>query len=59
VADVWTSHCEFEGFREKYQAEVERFNVLISSEGLVVKQELVGTCYRSDEGDDGLVSTES
>ena len=60
MTDFWVSHWEFENFREKQRVEVEKFNLLISSDGLVVKQELVGTYYRPDEGgEDNLVSSES
>ena len=56
VFDFWLSHREFESFREKFAAEVEKFNMLLLSEGLVVQQELVGTYYASDDdrGDEAV-----
>ena len=60
VWDFWTSHRWFEVFQEKFVVEYERFNRLISAEGLVQRQEVVGTYY-VDEGSDGddLVSAQS
>ena len=56
VLDSWRSHLEFEGFREKFSTEVEKFNLLLSSEGLVDRQELVGAYYASDDdrGEDAV-----
>jgi hypothetical protein len=60
VLDFWTSHRGFEVFREKLANEYERFNRLISAEGLVQRQEVVGTYYVDESGDgDDLVSAQS
>jgi hypothetical protein len=60
VLDSWTSHRGFELFREKFAAEYERFNRLISADGLVQRQEVVGTYYVDESGDgDDLVSAQS
>ena len=56
--DFWTSHSKFESFRERFAAEYDRFNQLVSAEGLVERQEVVGTYYESSEGD-GLIPAES
>jgi hypothetical protein len=58
VLDFWNSHRQFEVFRERFAAEYERFNQLVSAEGLVDRQEVVGTYYESSDGDD-LVPAES
>jgi hypothetical protein len=60
VLDFWTSHRWFEVFREKFPAEYERFDRLISVDGLVQRQEVVGTYYVDESGDgDDLVSAQS
>jgi hypothetical protein len=60
VLDSWTSHRGFEIFREKSATEYERFDRLISAEGLVQTQEVVGTYYVDESGDgDDLVSAQS
>ena len=58
VLDFWTSHRWFEGFRKQYAAEFEWFHQRIVAEGLVERQEVVGTYYESSEGDD-LIAAES
>jgi hypothetical protein len=58
VLDFWVSHWRFETFREKFAAEYDRFNELVSAEGLVERQQVVGTYYESSDGDD-LVPAES
>jgi hypothetical protein len=47
VLDFWTTHCDFEAFRSRFAADYDRFNRLVSEEGLVEKQVLVGT-YRTN-----------
>jgi hypothetical protein len=59
VLDFWKSHTEFERFREARVTEIEKFNLLLANEGLVVKQELAGTYYETDGDDGGLVSAQS
>jgi hypothetical protein len=50
VLDFWTLHWKFEAFRERFAAEYERFNQLVLAEGLVQRQEIVGTYYETDGG---------
>jgi hypothetical protein len=57
VRDFWRSHREFEGFRERFVAEVERFHSLLISEGIVGKFEVVGTYYDERGDGDDLVAT--
>jgi len=60
VQDFWISHRSFEIFRETHLAEYERFNRLVSAEGLVERQQVVGTYYVEDGSDgDDLVSAQS
>ena len=60
VLDFWTSHAEFERFREMRATEIEKFNLLLANEGLVERQELAGTYYEADDGDEsGWVSAQS
>ena len=57
VRDFWQSHCEFEVFRTRLAAEIERFRSLLMGEGVVSKFEVVGT-YCDERGDgDNLVAT--
>jgi len=51
VRDFWSWHRAFEIFREKFQAEHERFEQLISAEGLVERQQFLGAYYVSEGGD--------
>ncbi len=57
VRDFWRSHREFEMFRERFVAEVERFHSLLMSEGIVSKFEVVGTYYDERGDGDDLVAT--
>ena len=57
VRDFWRSHREFEGFQERFVAEVERFHSLLISEGIVGKFEVVGTYYDERGDGDDLVAT--
>jgi hypothetical protein len=56
VLDYWLSHEGFEDFRQRYQLECEKFSRLIATEGLVERETLLGSFYRSksdfDEGID-------
>jgi hypothetical protein len=50
-------HFGFELFRERYAAEYERFEQLISADGLVESMQFVGAYYERKPGDgDELVS---
>ena len=55
--DFWWSHREFETFRTRFAAEVERFHLLLISEGIVSKFEVVGTYYDERGDGDDLVAT--
>jgi hypothetical protein len=57
VRDFWRSHREFEVFRERFVAEVERFHALLIGEGIVSKFEVVGTYYDERGDGDDLVAT--
>lgn len=58
--DFWKSHAEFERFREIRATDIEKFNLLLASEGLVEKRELAGMYYEADDGDEsGWVSAQS
>ena len=59
VLDFWSSHRQFEVFREKFAAEYEKFNQLVSAEGLVQRQEVVGTYYEGGSDGDDLVPAQS
>jgi hypothetical protein len=55
--DFWRSHREFEMFRTRFAAEVERFHSLLMSEGIVSRFEVVGTYYDERGDGDDLVAT--
>jgi len=60
VLDFWTSHAAFETFRGRFAGRYEKFNRLVSDEGLIERQWLVGTYYIADpndtEGDDFVLA---
>ena len=45
VRDFWRWHRNFEVFREKCSVEYERFEGLISADGLVQREQFVGAYY--------------
>jgi len=51
--DYWTSHWEFEWFRERRQADCERFAHLVASEGLLEREVFLGAYYVDESGSDG------
>ena len=56
VRDFWNWHHDFELFREKGSADYERFERLISAEGLIERDHFIGAYYESRPGNgDGLV----
>jgi hypothetical protein len=57
VLDTWWSHHEFEIFRVRFGSEVERFQLLLLSEGIANKFEIVGTYYDERGDGDDLVAT--
>lgn len=56
MRDFWRSYREFEGFRVRFVAEVERFHSLLISEEIISRFEVVGTYYDVRGDDDDLVS---
>ena len=54
--DYWRSHEDFNWFREMFQREYERFTQLVTDEGIIERQRVVGSFY-IDDSDLGLVST--
>jgi len=52
VRDFWTTHLEFEVFRERFALEYGKFEQLLLAEGVVERQEIVGAYY-VNEGSDG------
>jgi hypothetical protein len=53
VRDFWIWHRNFEVFRERFAAEYDRFELLVSSEGLVEREQFVGAYYVKERGDGG------
>jgi hypothetical protein len=51
VRDFWSWHRNFEIFRERFAAEYERFERLISVEGLIEREQFVGAYYEKKDGD--------
>ena len=53
VKDYWAWHRNFERFRERLQAEFERFENWIRPEGLIEKEQFLGAYYEKyDDGSD-------
>jgi hypothetical protein len=52
IRDFWTWHRNFEVFRQKFAVEYERFEGLISAEGLVEREQFVGAYYENRHGDE-------
>jgi hypothetical protein len=59
VLDFWTSHVEFEAFRERFAAETVSFRRLLFAVGLLQKEEWLGAYYtgESDYWDEGSETT--
>jgi hypothetical protein len=58
VRDFWSWHRNFEVFRERFSAEYERFERLITAEGIVEREQVLGDYYEKKDGDeDGLFPT--
>jgi hypothetical protein len=55
VRDFWKTHRDFELFRERMSADLEKFDRLIELEGLIEKQEFVGAYYEKRPGDEDEV----
>ena len=57
VRDCWTSHVDFEDFRERCQYDLEQFHKWLVGKEIVEQETLLGAFYGDDEpGDDaGLV----
>ena len=58
VLDFWKSHVDFESFRERSAADVDRFRRLLLVDGVVKRELMLGSFYESDPGpqdDSGLV----
>jgi len=58
VRDLWRSHSSFEGFRDAYQSDIEKFRDWLASKELVEQEIFLGGFYvkRPDEGDEaGLI----
>jgi len=53
VKDFWAWHRNFEKFRSHRQADFERFESWIVSEGLIEKEQFLGAYYeKPDDGDE-------
>ena len=52
VTDYWSSHWEFEAFRRRFAADVERLARLLESEGIVASELLLGAFYDDEPGED-------
>jgi hypothetical protein len=59
VRDYWTSHREFEAFREQRQDDIEKFRTWVAGKEIVEHEKVLGLFYLDDRGFDdeaGLVS---
>ena len=57
VRDLWSWHREFEVFRSRFHAEVDRFELWLRSEGVIEREQFLGAYYEKFEGgsDEDLV----
>ena len=49
VIDYWNWHRNFEVFRARFHGEFERFEEWLRSEGLIEKEQFLGTYYEKPE----------
>jgi hypothetical protein len=53
VKDSWIGHRDFELFRDRMQAEFEKFEAWIRAEGFIEKEQFLGAYYEKlDDGSD-------
>jgi hypothetical protein len=52
VKDFWAWHRNFERFRCQRQADFERFESWVVSEGLIEKEQFLGAYYEKSDGDE-------
>jgi hypothetical protein len=52
VKDFWNWHGNFENFRARFQAEYERFEDWIRSDGMVKSEQLLGAYYEGPGSED-------
>jgi hypothetical protein len=50
VQDFWTWYRYFELFRERFAAEYEKFERLVTTDGLVEREQFVGAYYEEEAG---------
>jgi len=50
VRDFWSWHRNFEVFRDRFQAEFERFDEWLRINGVIEKQQFLGAYYERFEG---------
>ena len=55
VFDYWRSHQDFERCRSERQEEIERFSLLLASEGMVRRETVLGSFYEEGPEEGGLV----
>lgn len=54
VLDRWSSHRAFESFRRQRQQQYENFMRLITADGLIEREMVLGSFYEKDSGDPGF-----
>jgi hypothetical protein len=57
LRDLWTSHVEFEAFRERFTVDYDRLKQLLIEEGLLEKQTWLGSFYTYEEPGEGTQLT--
>ncbi|HKV91882.1 MAG TPA: hypothetical protein VJW20_04975 [Candidatus Angelobacter sp.] len=55
VFDYWRSHEDFERCRSERQQEIEKLSLLLASEGMVLRETVLGSFYEEGPEDSGLV----
>jgi hypothetical protein len=52
VWDRWTSHLDFERFRQSSKTEIERISEFIAREDWLIREVFLGSFYEDDPGDE-------
>jgi hypothetical protein len=52
VRDLWAWHRDFERFRARFQAEYERFESWILSDGVIEREQFLGAYYEKHHGEE-------
>jgi hypothetical protein len=55
IKDFWCEHQGFEGFRERFQSEYERFENWLISDGIIEREQFLGAYYEKPSDEDDFI----